>query len=154
MLKFGWLVFIDVIPSSFPGKQQKYVKIISLTVRYILVGLVGSCLCLFYRKQMQDAAGSRPHGLSIPRRSGHFTLSRHMKTTDGGLPTSARPTRWKAEPLYRRAADGFEAQLGPNHTDTLSCLNSFAFLLKKQGKLDEAGHSSLGNRQVFKISQV
>ena len=78
-----------------------------------------------------------------------------MKTTDGRLPTSARPTRWEAEPLYRRAADGFEAQLGPNHEHTLSCLSNFDRLLEKQGKLDEAGHSSLGNRPVvYSICQV
>ena len=76
-----------------------------------------------------------------------------MKTTEGRLPTSA-PTGPEAEPLYRRAADGFEAQLGPNHADTLSCLEYLARLLQKQGKLDEAGRSSLGNRQVFIIGQV
>ena len=53
--------------------------------------------------------------------------------------------------MYRRAADGFEAQLGPNHQHTLNCLGNFAGLLQKQGKLDEAGRSSLRNRQVVYI---
>ena len=57
----------------------------------------------------------------------------------------------EAEPLYRRAADGFEAQLGPNHQNTLNCLGNFAGLLQKQGELDEAGHSSLGRQMVYMI---
>ena len=61
------------------------------------------------------------------------------------MPVAVAP---EAEPLYRRAADGFAAQLGPNHQNTLNCLSNFAILLQKQGRLDEAGRNSLGNRTV------
>ena len=44
----------------------------------------------------------------------------------------------EAEPLYRRALAGYEAQLGEAHPSTLNTVNNLANLLKKQGKLAEA----------------
>ena len=44
----------------------------------------------------------------------------------------------EAEPLYRRALAGSEAQLGEAHPSTLASVNNLAILLKNQGKLAEA----------------
>ena len=44
----------------------------------------------------------------------------------------------EAEPLFRRALEGFEQQLGAQHPDTLISVNNLAQLLKAQGKLAEA----------------
>ena len=45
----------------------------------------------------------------------------------------------QAECLHRRALEGGESQLGPQHSDTLIWVNNLANLLRKQGKLAEAG---------------
>ena len=50
----------------------------------------------------------------------------------------------QAEGLHRRALEGRESQLGAQHPDTLVSVNNLAMLLKKQGKLEEAGLRSLG----------
>ena len=44
----------------------------------------------------------------------------------------------EAEPLFRRALEGNERQLGAQHPDTLKAVNNLAWLLKAQGKLAEA----------------
>jgi tetratricopeptide (TPR) repeat protein len=44
----------------------------------------------------------------------------------------------EAEPLYRRALDGFERSLGAMHPSTLSTLNGLAILLAEQGHHEEA----------------
>ena len=44
----------------------------------------------------------------------------------------------EAEPLLRRALEGKERTLGPDHSDTLISVNNLASLLKAQGKLGEA----------------
>ena len=44
----------------------------------------------------------------------------------------------EAEPLYRRALAGKEAQLGEAHPSTLNTINNLANLLRNQGKLAEA----------------
>ena len=54
----------------------------------------------------------------------------------------------EAEGLHRRALEGFESQLGPQHPDTLTSVNNLAFLLSNQGKLEEARPRSLGCREV------
>ena len=50
----------------------------------------------------------------------------------------------QAEELQRKALAGREAQLGAHHPDTLQSVNNLAVVLNKQGKLDEAGPTSLG----------
>ena len=54
----------------------------------------------------------------------------------------------QAEGLYRRALEGSESQLGPQHPHMLTFVNNLADLLSKQGKLEEAGPRSLGCREV------
>jgi len=49
----------------------------------------------------------------------------------------------QAEGLHRRALEGKESQLGPQHPDTLTSVHNLAVLLQKQGKLEEAGPRSL-----------
>ena len=44
----------------------------------------------------------------------------------------------EAEPLYRRALEGREQQLGAHHLSTLISVNNLAQLLQAQGKLAEA----------------
>ena len=44
----------------------------------------------------------------------------------------------EAEPLFRRALEGRERTLGPDHSDTLTSVNNLGFLLYAQGKLNEA----------------
>ena len=44
----------------------------------------------------------------------------------------------EAEPLHRRALEGYEATLGPKHPDTFTSLNNLAGLLESQGKFTEA----------------
>ena len=44
----------------------------------------------------------------------------------------------EAEPLFRRALEIWETQLGENHPHVASGLFNIASLLKKQNKLDEA----------------
>jgi tetratricopeptide (TPR) repeat protein len=44
----------------------------------------------------------------------------------------------EAEPLYRRALEGREQQLGAHHPSTLTSVNNLAMLLRTQGKLAEA----------------
>ena len=65
-------------------------------------------------------------------------VSKQQRRGSQHLPAAVRP---EAEPLCRRATNGFEAQLGPNHEGTLICLRNFAGLLQEQGRLDEAGSS-------------
>ena len=43
-----------------------------------------------------------------------------------------------AEPLFRRALAIYEQALGPNHPDTVTCLNNLAYLLEEKGNLGEA----------------
>ena len=50
----------------------------------------------------------------------------------------------EAEGLHRRALEGGESQLGAQHPDTLVWVNNLALVLKRQGKLEEAGLRSLG----------
>ena len=50
----------------------------------------------------------------------------------------------EAERLHRRALEGGESQLGPQHPDTLIWVNNLATLLQKQGKLEEASPSFTG----------
>ena len=54
----------------------------------------------------------------------------------------------QAEGLHRRALEGSESQLGPQHPNTLHSANNLANLLYKQGKLEEARPRSLGCRGV------
>ena len=54
----------------------------------------------------------------------------------------------QAEGLYRRALEGGESQLGPQHPHTLVFVSGLALVLEKQGKLEEAGPWSLGCREV------
>ena len=54
----------------------------------------------------------------------------------------------QAEGLCRRALECGESQLGAQHPDTLKSANNLAYLLQKQGKLEEAGPRSLGCREV------
>ena len=44
----------------------------------------------------------------------------------------------EAEPLFRRALEGREQQLGAHHPDTLTSVSNLASLLREQGKLTEA----------------
>ena len=44
----------------------------------------------------------------------------------------------EAEPLYRRALEGYERTLGPDHPDTLASINNLAILIEAQGKPQEA----------------
>ncbi len=44
----------------------------------------------------------------------------------------------EAEPLYRRALEIREKQLGPNHPDVAQSLNNLAELLRAQGNYAEA----------------
>ena len=44
----------------------------------------------------------------------------------------------EAEPLLRRALDGYERLLGPEHRDTLIAVNNLAEVLEKLGKFREA----------------
>ena len=44
----------------------------------------------------------------------------------------------EAEPLYRRAFEGYEATLGPKHPDTLKSVFNFAHFLEQTGAVDEA----------------
>ena len=50
----------------------------------------------------------------------------------------------EAEGLHRRALEGQESQLGPQHPSTLVSATTLAMLLEEQGKLEEAGLRSLG----------
>ena len=65
-----------------------------------------------------------------------------------GVPHVSTPQRSissrQAEGLHRRALEGKESQLGPQHPDTLLSVHNLAMLLRKQGKLEEAGPRSLG----------
>ena len=65
-----------------------------------------------------------------------------------GFPHVSTPQRSissrQAEGLHRRALEGKESQLGPQHPDTLLSVHNLAMLLRKQGKLEEAGPRSLG----------
>ena len=54
----------------------------------------------------------------------------------------------QAEGLHRRALEGFESQLGPQHLDTLKSVNNLAMLLETQGKLEEARLRFLGYTEV------
>ena len=63
-------------------------------------------------------------------------------------PPSRSISSRQAEGLHRRALEGSESQLGPQHPDTLKSVNSLANLFYKQGKLEEAGMRSLGGRHV------
>ena len=45
----------------------------------------------------------------------------------------------EAEGLYHRSLEGRESQLGAQHPDTLLSVHNLAFVLKQQGKLEEAG---------------
>ena len=54
--------------------------------------------------------------------------------------------RRQAEALHRRSLAGCEAHLGANHPDTLTSMSNLADLLRKQGKLDEAGLRVFGVR--------
>ena len=49
----------------------------------------------------------------------------------------------QAEELQRKALAESEAQLGAHHPDTLQSVSNLAVVLDKQGKLDEAGPTSL-----------
>ena len=44
----------------------------------------------------------------------------------------------EAEPLRRRVLDGVERRLGPEHRETLICVNNLASVLKRLGKFSEA----------------
>ena len=44
----------------------------------------------------------------------------------------------KAEPLYQRALEIREAQLGPEHPDVATSLNNLAELYRLQGRYEEA----------------
>eukprot|EP00913_Durusdinium_trenchii_P006675 g6272.t1 len=44
----------------------------------------------------------------------------------------------EAEPLYRQALCILRRALGPNHPDTLHCLNNLALCLAEQDKLSQA----------------
>ncbi|CCD42655.1 similar to kinesin light chain 1 [Botrytis cinerea T4] len=44
----------------------------------------------------------------------------------------------EAEVMYRRALEGYEKALGPDHTSTLDTVNNLGILYKDQGKLAEA----------------
>ena len=44
----------------------------------------------------------------------------------------------EAEPLYRRALEGREQQLGAKHPHTLTSVNNLVSLLHAQGKLTKA----------------
>ena len=54
----------------------------------------------------------------------------------------------QAEELQRKALAGREAQLGADHPETLTSISHLAVVLKRQGKLNEAGLRSLGAREV------
>ena len=45
---------------------------------------------------------------------------------------------YEAELLYRRALEGSERTLGPDHSDTLNSVNNLGSLLQDRGQLDEA----------------
>ena len=64
-------------------------------------------------------------------------------------PTTGAIPRRQAEALHRRALAGHEAHLGANHPETLKSMNNLAVLLRKQGKLDEAGMRSSGWEVTF-----
>ena len=59
----------------------------------------------------------------------------------------------EAEGLHRRALEGKESQLGPQHPSTLASVNNLAMLLKKQGKLEEARLRSSGYTEVTEVSR-
>ena len=44
----------------------------------------------------------------------------------------------EAEALYRRALEGMERVLGPDHSDTLTSVNNLGLLLQARGELAEA----------------
>ena len=54
----------------------------------------------------------------------------------------------EAEGLHRRALEGKESQLGPQHPSTLVSVDNLAMLLCKQGKLEEARLRFLGYTEV------
>src|SRR5947207_12692806 len=55
-----------------------------------------------------------------------------------GIPYNAQGKYAKAEPLYRRALEIYEQQLGPIHPYTAQSLNNLAYLYNAQGKYAEA----------------
>lgn len=59
----------------------------------------------------------------------------------------------QAECLHRRALEGGESQLGPQHSDTLTWVNNLANLLRKQGKLAEAGLRCRGVAFLVEVSR-
>jgi len=44
----------------------------------------------------------------------------------------------EAEAMYRRALEGYEKALGPEHTSTLNTVNNLGLLYTNQGKVVEA----------------
>lgn len=51
---------------------------------------------------------------------------------------AARGAFAEEEPLRRRILQARERQLGPEHRDTLACVNNLAFVLKRLEKFSEA----------------
>ena len=51
---------------------------------------------------------------------------------------AARGAFAEAEPLRRRALDGYERLLGPEHRDTLIAVNNLAMVLEQLGNFSEA----------------
>ena len=50
----------------------------------------------------------------------------------------ARGAFAEAEPLMRRVLEARERQLGPEHRETLVCVNNLGFVLKQLGQFHEA----------------
>ena len=55
-----------------------------------------------------------------------------------GVTLSMQGKHAEAEPLFRRALAGYEAELGANHPRTLTSVNNLASLLHDQGKHEVA----------------
>lgn len=67
--------------------------------------------------------------LPVPWRCQRLRLARVL---------AARGAFTEAEPLRRRILEARERQLGPEHRDTLACVNNLAFVLRQLGKFSEA----------------
>ena len=75
---------------------------------------------------------------AIIRRSGRITR-RHSTTVNNlGNLYSDQGRLEEAEAIYRRALDGKEKALGPDHTSTLETVDNLGVLYRDQGRLMEA----------------
>ena len=67
---------------------------------------------------------------------------------------AARGAFAEEEPLRRRILEARERQLGPEHRDTLACVNNLAFVLKRLEKFSEALQRAGASRWVVGAATV